>query len=78
MQTALLGLSELIVAIFFSYLWLGEQLSTPQWIGAFLLITSLLLINIDKSRPWEPHASLWFGWVKPPTLNKGFPWNSDK
>ena len=78
MQTALLGLSELIVAVFFSYLWLGEQLSTPQWIGAFLLITSLLLINVDKSRPWDPHTSLWFSWVKPPTLNKGYPWNSDK
>ena len=78
MQTALLGLSELFVAVLFSYRWLGEQLSVPQWIGAFLLITSLLLINIDKSRSWEPHASLWFSWVRPPTLNKVFPWNSDK
>jgi len=78
MQTALLGLSELFVAVIFSYLWLGEQLSVLQWIGALLLITSLLLIKADKSHPWERHASVWFGWVKPPTLNKEYPWHSNK
>ena len=68
LQTALLGLSELIITVMFSYLWLGEQLTSQQWIGAVLLITSLLLVYIDKPLQWTTHKSQWFGWVKPPGM----------
>jgi drug/metabolite transporter (DMT)-like permease len=63
MQTALLGLSELLVAIFFAYLWLGERLSWFQWTGAFLLILSLLLVIIEKPTHRKENASGWLSWL---------------
>ena len=49
MQTALLGLSEMLVAVSFSVIWLGERLSGAQWLGAGVLILSMLLVLRDKS-----------------------------
>lgn len=49
MQTAILGLSELLVTVFFAHLWLNERLSIFQWIGAGLLLTSLGLVIIDQA-----------------------------
>jgi drug/metabolite transporter (DMT)-like permease len=74
MQTALLGLSELLVTIFFSHIWLHERLNTLQWLGAFLLVCSLLLISLDKSKPSPRHASFWLAWLRPPGLPKDMPW----
>ena len=34
MQTALLGLSEILITLFLAYVWLGERFSPVQWIGA--------------------------------------------
>jgi drug/metabolite transporter (DMT)-like permease len=51
MQTALLGLSEVLVTVFFAHLWLGERLSSLQWLGAMLLIAALLLVLKEKSPP---------------------------
>lgn len=48
LQTALLGLGELIITIFFAHLWLGEQLSSLQWTGAILLFVSLSLVAFEK------------------------------
>jgi drug/metabolite transporter (DMT)-like permease len=48
MQTAILGLGELMVALFFSRLWLGERLSLAQWGGAILLSISLGLIALER------------------------------
>jgi drug/metabolite transporter (DMT)-like permease len=46
-QTALLGVTEILVTVVLSILVLGEQLLGRQWIGAVLLITSLLLIIFE-------------------------------
>ncbi|HMB23093.1 MAG TPA: DMT family transporter, partial [Anaerolineales bacterium] len=48
MQTALLGLGELLVAIVFSHLFLGERLTTWQWIGTAGLSLSLLLVWFES------------------------------
>jgi len=61
MQTAILGLSELLVTVFFAHLWLNERLSIFQWIGAGLLLTSLGLVIIDQ--PGGP-AKKKSGWHK--------------
>lgn len=66
MQTALLGLGEIIVVVTFSYLWLGEQLNWLQWSGAFLLIVSMLLFGLDRPPSGTNHRTLWLGWLKPP------------
>src|SRR6266545_1674753 len=48
MQTALLGLGELLVAIFFSHLILHESLTELQWFGTLGLAVSLLLVWFEK------------------------------
>jgi drug/metabolite transporter (DMT)-like permease len=69
-QTALLGLGELVITVISAQLWLGERLTALQWCGAFLLIVSLSLIVVDK--PTSPHRSSrgWLGWLHPPTLSE--------
>lgn len=69
MQTALLGLSELLVAIVFSHLWLGESLSLVQWMGAAGLTISLLLVQNDTP-PYSPkgHTGGWLSWIRPPNI----------
>jgi drug/metabolite transporter (DMT)-like permease len=46
-QTALLGVTEVLVTVVLSIVILGEQLVDRQWIGAILLVTSLLLIIFE-------------------------------
>ena len=75
MQTALLGLSELLVAITFSYLWLGESLTPLQWLGAAGLAVSLLLVRIDTTPPSsKSHKGGWLNWIHPSTLPPEVPW----
>jgi drug/metabolite transporter (DMT)-like permease len=78
MQTALLGLGETFVVVFFSYFWLDEQLTPQQWVGVGLLVASMLMMNFDKSPSWRNHTSVWLGWLKPPGLSKDYPWQSTK
>src|SRR5512136_2924820 len=46
-QTALLGVTEILVAVILSIFVLGEQLIGRQWLGAAILLTSLLLIIFE-------------------------------
>ena len=46
-QTALLGVTEILVTVILSIFVLGEQLVGRQWLGAIILITSLLLIIFE-------------------------------
>jgi drug/metabolite transporter (DMT)-like permease len=74
MQTALLGLSELLVTLVFAHAWLGESLSVQQWIGATLLVINLLMVVIDKSPPRKHTNGGWFAWINPPSLSSDWPW----
>jgi len=47
MQTAILGLGELLITLLFSRLLLGESFSMWQWVGAALLTISLGLVALD-------------------------------
>jgi len=58
----LLGLSELLVAVSFANLWLGERLSSWQQAGAFLLVISLLLVVFEK-KTTSRQTGGWFGWL---------------
>lgn len=71
MQTALLGLAELLIAIFFSNLLLGESLSLAQWLGALGLSISLILVMYESPTP-PTHSGKtgWFSWIRPPSLPK--------
>jgi drug/metabolite transporter (DMT)-like permease len=71
MQTALLGLAELLIAIFFSYIWLGESFTLLQWIGALGLGVSLILVMYENPTP-PTHSGKtgWLSWIRAPDLPK--------
>jgi len=69
MQTALLGLAELLIAIVFSHLWLGESLTLPQWLGALSLGLSLILVMYEDPLPHPPSGKTgWLSWIRSPDL----------
>jgi len=67
MQTALLGLLELLVALLLSNLWLRESLTPTQWIGAAILCVTTLLVYFEKhTDDRKPGRGGWLGWLTPP------------
>jgi len=77
MQTSLIGLGELLVTVLLAHWWLGEHLNTLQWMGAGLLMVSLLLVGFDKLPPDKRHNSGWLAWLNPPQINPtDLPWQS--
>jgi drug/metabolite transporter (DMT)-like permease len=70
MQTALLGLAELLVTILFSHYWLHESLTSVQWLGAIGLGLSLILVRAEKPAPQKHNRDGWFSWIRPPDLPK--------
>jgi drug/metabolite transporter (DMT)-like permease len=60
-QTALIGLCELLVTVLSAFVLLGEKLSAVQWLGAALLAASVLLVaresrlgTLPTPRAWTP------------------------
>jgi drug/metabolite transporter (DMT)-like permease len=75
MQTALLGLAELLIAVVFSHLWLNESLVWTQWLGASVLAASLALVRFERPGPRYQRAGAgWFAWIRPPDLPRDAPW----
>jgi len=72
MQTALLGLAELLVAIFFSYLLLGERLTVWQWLGTVGLGISLLLVRFEKPSKAPLRTRGLLSWIQPPDFPTDF------
>jgi drug/metabolite transporter (DMT)-like permease len=67
MQTALIGLLELLVTLGLSIIWLKESLSTSQWVGAGILCMSTLLVYFEKPpTTHKPGKGGWLGWLTPP------------
>ena len=64
LQTALLGLGELVITVGLGLLWLHEELNLLQSIGIVGLIVSLLLVRFEKKRlPKRPGG--WLNWIRP-------------
>jgi drug/metabolite transporter (DMT)-like permease len=75
MQTALLGLAELLITLSFSHLWLHEQLLWSQWVGAVILSASLLLVKFEKPNIAHRMSKTgWFAWIRPPEMPTDVPW----
>jgi drug/metabolite transporter (DMT)-like permease len=72
MQTALLGLGELLVAIIFSHLLLNESLTTIQWLGTAGLGISLLLVWFEKPPGHQLHTHGLLSWIQPPDFPADF------
>lgn len=75
LQTALLGLGELLITITFSYILLGEWLTIWQWLGVALLVVSLALVRFEKQTPRKPSSGGWLNWLRPPGVPTDIPWN---
>jgi drug/metabolite transporter (DMT)-like permease len=50
-QTALLGVSEVVVTIVIAAVFLGERLTMLQWVGAAVLMVSIFLVRFEKGVP---------------------------
>ncbi len=75
MQTSLLGLGELLVTVALAQIWLGDKLNTAQWMGAGLLVVSLLLVGFDKQKPEVRYTAGWLSWLNSPRIRPNeLPW----
>jgi drug/metabolite transporter (DMT)-like permease len=72
MQTALLGLAELLIAIVFSHILLGESLAPLQWLGTMGLGVSLLLVWYEKPIPHPIQTHGLLSWIQPPDYPSDF------
>lgn len=66
MQTSLISLGELVVTILIASFWLGEHLSQHQFLGAILLIVSIILVMFDQSPPPQRQRRGWLRWLSIP------------
>ncbi len=69
MQTALIGLMELLVTVVIAHIWLDERLSGLQWLGAGLLMVIVFLVAFDTETFRRGRPSGWLRWLTPPTAN---------
>ena len=67
LQTALLGLSELLVTLILSQIWLRESLTWMQWIGAGLMTLSIFLVALEKNEPGHKGEGGLLGWLSSPS-----------
>ena len=74
MQTALLGLAELLITILFSYYWLHESLNLAQWLGALGLAVSLLLVRAEPQPDEKQSPGGWFSWIRSPAASPKDAW----
>lgn len=72
LQSAILGMAELLITIVLSHFLLGESLSITQILGAITLGISLLLVAFDKQDPLKrKYKGGWLAWIHPPEIE---PW----
>lgn len=67
-QTAILGLGELLTTVLVADIWLHETLSPVEWIGAFFLLASLVLVGFDKPTVSTRPMRGILAWLNPPNL----------
>lgn len=66
MQTSILGLAQLLVAVTLAQLWLRESMSASQWAGAGLLTLALVLVGRERSDQPARRGRGWLYWLRPP------------
>lgn len=77
MQTALLVLAELLVAVVISRIWLHDTLGPAQWMGGLVLAASLALVKFEHPAQYRNRSGTgWFAWIRPPDLPRDAPWTA--
>lgn len=67
-QTALIGLGEILITVIVAQLYLGERFSFLQWIGALIILFNLLIAILDKSSVKKQTRKGFLHWLHPPTF----------
>jgi drug/metabolite transporter (DMT)-like permease len=70
MQTALLGLGELLITIVLAQIFLHESLTPNQWIGALLIALNLILVGYDKPTISKRLGKGFLSWLNVPTVSQ--------
>ncbi len=70
MQTALLGLGELLVTLVFAQIFLDETLTTTQWAGAGLLMASLMMVGLEGGETRRGTNRGFLRWLSPITYHE--------
>lgn len=77
LQTAMLGLGELLITVFVANFWLGERLTPPQILGGVMLGLSMLLVGFDRPTPEKRRNTGLLAWLNPPSVSPtDYPWQS--
>lgn len=77
LQTAMLGLGELLTTVVVANLWLGERLTPLQLTGGVMLGLSMLLVGFDQPTPEKRRSTGWLAWLNPPSVSPtDLPWRS--
>jgi drug/metabolite transporter (DMT)-like permease len=66
LQSALLGMAEVLVAVALAHLVLHESLTSAQQMGGLLLATALLVSGLDRTPSRRVHGRGWLYWLRPP------------
>ena len=69
LQTAFLGLGELLTTVLLSQILLLERLLLTQWLGAFFIGLSLFLLVFDKPTTIKRNGKGFLYWLNPPAIN---------
>jgi len=69
LQTAILGLGELLITVLFSQIFLSERLVLTQWLGALFIFASLFLLVFDSPTRVKRNGKGFLYWLNPPVVN---------
>lgn len=69
MQTALMGLGELLITVLLAQAYLHEHLQPGQWFGAVLIALSLILVAFDKPTTLKKKGRGFLYWLNTPSIS---------
>lgn len=69
MQTALMGLGELLITVVLAQVFLHEQLQPGQWLGAVLIVLSLILVTFEKPSSIKKKGKGFLYWLNTPSIS---------
>jgi len=67
-QTALLGLGEILITVIIAQIYLDERFTPLQWVGTAIIMLNLLLVIVDKYPAQKRSGKGFLHWLNPPSL----------
>jgi drug/metabolite transporter (DMT)-like permease len=73
LQSSLMGLAEVLVALALAHSLLHERLTMAQQLGGVLLGAALVISGIDRAPGRRVHGKGWLYWLRPPVPTTALP-----